>query len=435
MHALALHLKESGYLVTGSDNRIEDPARSRLLEAGLLPAQEGWFPEKVTADLDFVLVGMHARADNPELLRANELGLTVLDMPTFVARAARQKHRIVVAGSHGKTTTTALLIYAFQKLGIPVDWLIGARTPALHSTFQLSEASTFIFEGDEYPASAFNPQPKAAVYRPHWLILTGIAWDHANVYPTPERYLQAFEHLLQTIPKGGVCFYNATDPTVKMLVEKYLRPGWQTAIPYQELPHFRKDGRWFVRLGRRVVPVRFWGRHNVLNAAAVWRLLQEFFVEDREFAEILSTFELPEQRQTIWYRDPERVVVRDYAHAPSKVQATLQAVRETFPRLPLTAVLELHTYSSLQPDYAAQYQKALRLAKDRWVYLDEKIAWEKGSDPTALRAALGKGIRWFSDRQALVDALREAFGHPPRALLLLSSGSFSGLSPQEIGIP
>ncbi|MCX8113181.1 MAG: Mur ligase domain-containing protein [Bacteroidia bacterium] len=435
MHALALHLQQAGNIVTGSDNRIEEPARSRLAAANLLPPEEGWFPDRLSPDIELVIIGMHARPDNPELLRAQALGLPIIDMPTFIAKAAEQKHRIVVAGSHGKTTTTALLVYAFQKLGIPVDWLIGARTPALQTTLRLTDAPTFTFEGDEYPASALNPQPKAAVYRPHWLILNGIAWDHANVYPTPERYLQVFEHLLQTLPKGGVCFYNASDPSVKLLVEKVLRPGWQMAIPYNELPHFRREGRWFVRLGRRVVPVRFWGRHNLLNAAAVWRLLQEFFVEDRDFAEILSTFELPEQRQVVWYRDAERVVVRDFAHAPSKVQAVIQAVRETFPKLPLTVVLELHTYSSLQPSYATQYQKAVRSAKECWIFLDEKVAWEKGADPVSLRMSLGKGVRWFSDRQALATALCEAFHHPPRAILLLSSGTFAGLTPQDIGIP
>lgn len=438
MHAMAIHLQSAGYIVTGSDNRIEDPARSRLSEKGLLPEKEGWFPERISSELSFVLLGMHARADNPELLRAQELRLPIWDMPTFVARAARQKHRIVVAGSHGKTTTTALLIYAFQRLGIPTDWLIGAPTPALSTTFHLSEAPTFIFEGDEYPASVLNPQPKAAVYQPHWLILTGIAWDHINVYPTPESYLSAFEHILQNLPKGGICFYNATDPTVKMLVEKVLRPGWQTAIPYQGLPYIQKGGRWFVRLGQRVIPVRFWGRHNVLNASAVWRVLQEFFVEDREFAEILSTFELPFQRQTVWYQSSDKVVVRDFAHAPSKVQAVIEAVQETFPKLPLTVVLELHTYSSLKPVYAAQYQKVLRSAKgESWIYLDEKIAWEKGSDPQALQVALGKGkgIRWFYEVESLKAALREAFTQRPGVILLLSSGSFGGLTPQDIGIP
>ncbi|MCS7153912.1 MAG: Mur ligase family protein [Bacteroidia bacterium] len=432
MHALALHLKNAGFIITGSDDRIEDPARSHLAAANLLPEKEGWFPEKLSPEIDLVLVGMHARPDNPELIQAQKLGLSIMDMPTFVSKAAQQKHRIVVAGSHGKTTTTALLIYSFQKLGIPTDWLIGARSSQVPTTLQLSEAPTIILEGDEYPASAFNPQPKAAVYRPHWLILTGIAWDHVNVYPTPEAYLQAFEHLLQTLPKGSLCFYNESDPLVKMLVEKHLRPGWQNAIPYKELPHFRREGRWFVRLGRRVVALPFWGRHNILNAAAVWRMLQEFFVEDKDFAEILSTFELPYHRQSIWYQDEGRLVIRDFAHAPSKVSAIIQAVRETFPQMPLTVVLELHTYSSLQPLYAAQYRRALHPIKEPWIFLDERIAWEKGADVAALQAALGKGVRWFSDRHTLSQAIKDVLSRPPRAVLLLSSGTFGGLTPNDL---
>lgn len=434
MHALALHLKAEGYVVSGSDNRIEEPARSRLAEAQLLPV-EGWFPERITPELHAVIVGMHARPDNPELMRAQAMGIPIWDMPTFIYRTAQQKHRIVITGSHGKTTTTALLIHAFQKLGIPTDWLIGARSPSLPTTLQLSKAATIILEGDEYPASALNPQPKAAAYHPHWLILTGIAWDHANVYTTPERYLQAFEHILQTLPKAGVCFYNATDSVVKMLVEKHLRAGWHVSIPYSPLPHFRKGTQWFVKVGRRIVPVRFWGRHNVLNTAAVWRVLQEFFLEDREFAEILSSFELPEQRQTRWYEADDLLVVRDFAHAPSKVEATIQAIKETFPRLPLLAVLELHTYSSLRPFYAAQYRQALRLAKEKWIYVDEKVAWEKGADPSALQEAIGKGIRWFNSKESLAAALKEALAKPPRAILLMSSGSFGGLMPSDIGLP
>lgn len=435
MHALALHLQKEGYEVTGSDDRIEEPARSALHGAGLLPPQEGWFPEKITPEVSFVLVGMHARPDNPELLQAQALRLPIWDMPSYVAQAAQHKHRIVVAGSHGKTTTTALLLYAFQRLGLPTDWLIGARTPTLPSTFHLSDAPTFILEGDEYPTSPWNPQPKAAVYRPHWLILTGIAWDHANVYPTPQSYERTFEHILQTLPKGGYCFYNATDPIVKTLVEKHLRPGWHYPIPYTELPHFRKGQTWFMRLGRRVVPLPFWGRHNVLNASAVWRLLQEFYVEDKDFAEILQSFKLPENRQTLWYQGEKGVVVRDFAHAPSKVEATLQALRETFPRLPLLAVLELHTYSSLQPTYAAQYRQALRPAKEAWIYLDERIAQAKGAEPTALQSALGKGYRWFSQKEALIAALQERMERPPYAIALLSSGTFSGLTPQDLPLP
>lgn len=435
MHALALHLREKGYVVSGSDDRIEDPARSRLAEAGLLPPTEGWFPEKITSDLEAVIVGMHAKADNPELLRAQALGLPVWDMPSYVGRAAQQKHRIVVAGSHGKTTTTALLLHAFDTVGLPTDWLIGALPRQKATTFHLSQAPTMILEGDEYPASAWNPQPKAAVYRPHWLILTGIAWDHANVYPTPERYQQAFEHILQTLPKGGFCFYNAADPLVKALVEKHLRSGWHYLFPYQPLPYFRKGTTWFVRLGRRVVPVRFWGRHNVLNAAAVWRLLQEILVEDRAFAEALSSFELPERRQEVWYQDEKRVVIRDFAHAPSKVEATLSALKETFPSLPLVVVLELHTYSSFLPAFAVQYRHALRTAQQKWIYFNKSLAAERKADLEALRKALGPKVRWFEDRAELVEALREAMRRSSNVIALLSSGSFSGLTQAELGLP
>ncbi|MCS7189382.1 MAG: Mur ligase family protein [Bacteroidia bacterium] len=435
MHALALHLQRKGYIVTGSDDRIEEPARSHLARAGLLPSQEGWFPEKIQDDIDFAIAGMHARPDNPELLRAQALGLPIHDMPTYVAQAIRQKHRIVVAGSHGKTTTTALLIHAFQKLGIPADWLVGARTQGIDTTLSLSEAPTCILEGDEYPASPWNPQPKAAVYRPHWLILTGIAWDHANVYPTPERYLQVFEHILQTLPKGGICFYNSADALVKNIVTKHLHPGWHYLIPYQELPFFRRGTTWFVRLGRRVVPVRFWGRHNVLNAAAVWRLLQEFYVDDRAFAEILSSFVLPERRGEVWYNSDRLVIVRDFAHAPSKVEAALKALRETFPNRTLLVVLELHTYSSLLPHYALQYRRALRYAHHKWLYAEKEIAAEKGANLAALRKALSGSYRWFFDSSSLIQALRETLSNFSGVVALLSSGTLGNLTLKDLSLP
>ncbi|MCX7606273.1 MAG: Mur ligase family protein [Bacteroidia bacterium] len=433
MHALALHLKREGYLVSGSDDRIEDPARTHLAEGGVLPPQEGWFPEKLTGEEEFVLVGMHARPDNPELLKAQALGIPLWDMPTYIARVAQHKHRIAVIGSYGKTTTTALLVQAFRSLRLPTDWLVGAAPRTGLPSVSLSDAPTCILEGDEYPASAWNPQPKAAVYRPHWLIFTGVAWDHANVYPTPERYQQTFEHILQILPKGGICFYNSTDSLVKSLVERHLRAGWHYMIPYQELPYFRRGSTWFVRIGRRVVPLRFWGRHNILNVAAVWRLLQEFYVDDREFADILSAFELPEKRQEVWYRSEKLILVRDFAHAPSKVEATLQALRETFPRLPLLAVVELHTYSSLLPTYASQYRQALRLAQQRWIYVDPKIASDKGADLAALRKSVGeKGVEWFTDKEHLVSALRATLERPPRVVALLSSGTFGGITSSDL---
>lgn len=431
MHALALHLQQQGYVVSGSDDRITEPARGHLAKAGLLPPAEGWFPEKIQPNIDLVIVGMHARPDNPELRQARALGRVIWDMPTYLARATTHKHRIVVAGSHGKTTTTAFLIQAFQTLKLPTDWLIGARALRIPQTLRLSEAPTCILEGDEYPASPDNPQPKAAVYQPHWLILTGIAWDHANVYPTPEHYQQAFEHILQTLPKGGVCFYYSGDPLVKALVEKWLRPGWHYLLPYSELPATRKRQTWMARIGSRLIPVRFWGRHNLQNAAAVWRVLQELSVSEEEFAGILSELTLPDQRQEIWLQTPDKLIVRDFAHAPSKVEATLRALRETFPRRSLLAVLELHTYSSLQPSYAAQYRHALRWANTRWIYVDPLVATQKGSELEVLRHTFPSSYRFFSNAEALRTALQKVSTTRPTVIALLSSGTLGGIAREE----
>ena len=436
MHALAITLHRQGYEVSGSDDRIEDPAYSRLKEAGLLPATLGWDPDRITPEIDLVIVGRHALADNPELQKAQSLGLPIIDMPTFIARASQDKHRIAVVGSHGKTTTTALLLYAFQQLELPVDWLAGAAPSPQLPTLSLSEAPTLLLEGDEYPASAWNHQPKAAIYRPHWMLFTGIAWDHANVYPTQKSYEAAFALILDQLPKGGLCIYNETDPVARRLVEKHLRLGWHYLRPYGMLPYFVKGGTWYVRVGRRVTPVRFWGRHNILNAAAVWKLLQELWVEDEAFAEILSQFELPAGRQTVWYRSPKLIVLRDFAHAPSKVQATLEAVRETFPRHRLLAVLELHTYSSFVPSFLRGYRMALRRAQERWFYVEPGLRLSRGIEKleTLQRALPLRRSRWFEHKEPLVRALRERLQAGPLAVVLMSSGTFSGLRPEELGL-
>lgn len=437
MHALAIQLKCQGYTVTGSDDRLEEPARSRLATAGLLPTHVGWDPDRISSAIDLVIVGKHAAPDNPELKRAQALGRPMVDMPTFISQYAAQKHRITVVGSHGKTTTTALLTYAFQQLGLPTDWLIGAPPPRAELTLSLSEAPTILLEGDEYPASAHNLQPKAAVYRPHWLVCTGIAWDHANVYPTPASYEAAFAYILSQLPKGGLCVYNRLDARLRHLVEKHLRPGYHYLSPYGMLPYFIREGVWYVRVGHRVAPVRFWGRHNVLNVSAAWKLLQQLWVEDKTFAEILSTFELPAGRQVVWHREPSLVIVRDFAHAPSKVAATLQALRETFPTHTILSVLELHTYSSLMPSFAKQYRASLRRAHERWFYVDPSVAQSKGlASLSALQTALRlKRARWFTDREALLSALRRFLDRRPLVVALMSSGTFSGLRPEELGLP
>ncbi len=436
MHALAIQLRRQGYQVTGSDDRLEDPARSCLAAEGLLPARIGWDPDHITPAIDLVIVGKHAAADNPELVQAKALGRPIVDMPTFISQFAAQKHRISVVGSHGKTTTTALLTYAFRQLGLPTDWLAGAPPPDTELTLSLSEAPTIILEGDEYPASAYNLQPKAAVYRPHWLICTGIAWDHANAYPTPESYEAAFAFILAQLPKGGLCVYNQLDPRLRSLVEKQLRPGHHHIQPYGPLPYFIREGVWYVRVGRRVAPLHFWGRYNLLNVSAVWKLLQQIWVEDKAFAEILSTFRLPAGRQVVWHRSPQLVVVRDFAHAPSKVTATLQAVQETFPSYTILSVLELHTYSSLMPAFARQYRAALRKAHERWFYVEPLVAQSKGLDSLAsLQAALRlKRALWFTDRETLISALKKRLARGPLVVVLMSSGTLAGLKPADLGL-
>ncbi|RMG83047.1 MAG: hypothetical protein D6714_10410, partial [Bacteroidetes bacterium] len=363
MHNLALALHHNGHQVTGSDDEFYEPSRSRLAHAGLLPEKTGWHPDRITPDLDAVILGMHARADNPELRKAQDLGLPIYSFPAFIHDFAKDKQRVVIAGSHGKTTTTAMILHVLNYWGKKFDYLVGAQLNGFERMVQLSDAPVIILEGDEYLSSALDPRPKFVHYRPHIAVLTGIAWDHMNVFPTFENYVSQFELLLESMEKGGTLFFYGPDPEIRQLLQR--NSADIIATPYRAFNYKNTGGQAAIlRFGLPYVPLKVFGQHNLSNLKAAHLVCLELGITDDQFFEAIQSFEGAAKRLDLFYEDKENdfSVYKDFAHAPSKVRATVSAVKEQYPNRQLTACLELHTYSSLNQDFLPQYQNTLDLA-------------------------------------------------------------------------
>jgi len=448
MHTLAITLQAEGHTVTGSDDTIFEPSRTRLANAGLLPATEGWDPARITPDLDAVIIGMHARADNPELRRAQQLGIRILSFPQFIYERSRNKQRLVVTGSHGKTSVTAMLMHVLQKLGTPFDYLIGAAVPGFEGNLRLSpDAPLIILEGDEYPASVLDNRPKFEVYDPHIVVLTGIAWDHVNVYPTRASYVAAFDRLLANLPKAGALVYNKQDKTVRRLALAHLHKERHYAHPYTAVRSVVRGDQVYALLGGipgalptrlkggKRYPLSVFGKHNMQNIGAVLEACKQLAIEPEEALTALADFRGAALRMEVQHQSPELIVIRDYAHAPSKLKATLRAATKRYRKRQVVACYELHTYSSLNPDFLAEYAGSLKDANAKIVFVDEnalKIKQMAPIRPEQVRKAFrDKDITLVTTRDRLLKALQSAV-RPPAVLMLMSSGSFGGLKTADV---
>lgn len=446
MHNLALALHQDGVQVTGSDDEIANPAKDRLAAAGLLPQALGWHTERITPDLDAVILGMHAREDNPELRQALALNLPVFSFPEFIYHHCRNKQRVVIAGSHGKTTITSIILHILKSVGKDADYLVGAQLKGFDTMVRLTaKAPVIILEGDEYATSPLDKRPKFAHYHPHILALSGIAWDHVNIYPTEEGYVAQFANLLQDLAKSAMCVYNKDDKQVRELANKYLRKEFHFIYPYTivhnpigqigvkgtgQKIYKTRDGVTEIKLDGMKLTTRLLGKHNVSNIAAAWQVCELLAVTKDEFAQHLATFEGAALRMERVHESPKLVVVRDFAHAPSKVQASVDAMAEAYKGHDLTAVLELHTYSSLNANFIGQYQGALKKAKHKIVLVDKHALELKKMPPLSeddVKRAFGdKGIVFVETLAQLQQALSSR-ANSPQALLLMSSGRLAGL--------
>jgi UDP-N-acetylmuramate: L-alanyl-gamma-D-glutamyl-meso-diaminopimelate ligase len=429
MHNLAVSLKLGGFEVTGSDDEIHEPSRTTLKTHGLLPDNEGWSADKVTKDLNAVILGMHARKDNPELLRAQELGLKIYSFPQYIYEHSRNKQRVVIAGSHGKTTITAMIIHCLNHFNRKFDYVIGARVKGVEHTVKLSDAPVIVIEGDEYLSSALDPTPKLLLYKHHVGLISGVAWDHVNVFAEEEDYLRQFDRFADETPKGGTLIYCEQD-SLALIIGKKERADVQ-AISYRSHTHAADGaGKFFITNGKERYPVKVFGSHNFQNIAGAKEVLKKLGITTEMFFEAIQSFEGAAGRLEKVADGKNCTVFKDFAHAPSKVKATVKAVKEIFPNRDLVACLELHSYSSLTKRFLPQYKDSMKAASTQLVMIDPAKLKSKGLDEITeveLRKAFNApGLVLFTSRAQLESHLL-SLSWENKTLLMMSSGTFGGL--------
>lgn len=429
MHQLAIALKLKGYTITGSDDEIFEPALTNLQLHNILPQSLGWFPDKINKSLDAVILGMHARADNPELIRATELGVSIYSFPEYIYQESKNKKRVAVGGSHGKTTTTAMIMHVLKKCNRPFDYLVGARLEGFSQSVNISEAAILISEADEYPASALQKLPKFHFLFPHIAVITGIAWDHINVFPTYEGYVDQFMIFINKIQAGGVLIHNVSDSELNRLIESVSRTDIRLQ-PYQ-LPEFSiHKGITELILEDEKTNLKVFGNHNLLNINAAFLVCTELGLSAKEFTHSISDFTGASKRLELVFESDSTNVYRDFAHAPSKVKASIAAVKQQFSSRKLIAVIELHTYSSLNEAFMTEYDGAAKDA-DICIVFYSSHALEIKRMPPLPAEAVKKGFNKenlvvITDKNELEQWLHD-HNYDNTNILLMSSGNYDGL--------
>ena len=429
MHQLAIALKRKGYEVSGSDDEIFEPAASNLKREGLLPENDGWHPELITGNIDAVILGMHAKQDNPELAKAKELELKIYSFPEYIFHESIHKKRVAVGGSHGKTTTTAMIMHALKVSDFDFDYLVGAALKGFEQSVKITEAPVIVCEADEYPASTIEKRPKFHFLFPHIAVLTGIAWDHINVFPTFDFYLEQFAIFIDKIEKNGFLIYNETDEVLKEIVQKNFRKDLK-CLPYKIPPHEIDNGVTTVQIGNSKTGLKIFGNHNLLNLQAAHLVCKELGMEDEVFAKAISTFEGAAKRLQLIAEENGCYVYRDFAHAPSKVKASINAVKEQFPDKKLVAVLELHTFSSLDKNFMEEYKGAMDKADEAIVFYSKHALELKRMnflEPQAVKNGFRKeNLEVITERKNLEEKLK-SYGFNNTNFLFMSSGNYDGM--------
>ena len=462
MHNLAIALSRKGVRVTGSDDEIFDPARSRLAAEGLLPEESGWHPERITKDLDAVVLGMHARVDNPELLRAQELGIKIYSYPEYLYEQSKDKMRIVIGGSHGKTTTTAMILHVLAHCGIEADYMVGAQLKGFDVMVRLSHtAKVMVIEGDEYLTSPIDRRPKFHLYHPNVGIITGIEWDHINVFPTFDIYREQFAKFIDLIEPNGALIYCDEDKEVHRVAMENRRTDIQK-LPYVCPEHVVEGGITYLTHSTHRTPLMVFGHHNLLNLTAARLACRQVGialrdanllpkgmvgVTDEQFDEAIASFEGASKRLELVKKSDTCAVYKDFAHAPSKLRATIHAMREQYPDRRLVACMELHTFSSLTQEFLQQYAHSMDEADVRYVYFSQHALQLKKLpplDPEEVKKAFGGNVEVFTDSKKLVecvialmrkcvnagasatDAITQSHNNAIN-LLMMSSGNFDGI--------
>lgn len=434
MHNLALALHNKGYQVTGSDDAIFEPSKSRLEKKGLLPAEMGWFPEKITADIEAVILGMHAKADNPELLKAQELGLKIYSYPEFLYEQSKNKTRVVIGGSHGKTTITSMILHVMHFHNIEVDYMVGAQLEGFDTMVHLTHDNDFIvLEGDEYLSSPIDRRPKFHLYQPNIALLSGIAWDHINVFPTFDNYVEQFAIFVNQITKGGILVYNEEDETVKKVAEE--STNTIRRLPYQTPSYTVKDGTTLLDTPEGPMPIEVFGAHNLNNLAGAKWICQNMGVDEADFYEAIASFKGASKRLEKIAEGKGKVAYKDFAHSPSKVSATTKAVKSQYPDRKLVACLELHTYSSLNAEFLKEYEGALDAADVAVVFYSPDAVkikqLEEVSYDQIAQSFKRDDLIIYTNPTEFKDFLF-SYDLNNSALLLMSSGNYGGLNFDEV---
>ncbi len=433
MHNLAIALHLKGYNVTGSDDEIFDPARKRLDSYGLLPEQFGWFPEKLDHSIDSIILGMHARGDNPELAKAKELGLKIYSYPEFLYEQSKDKLRVVIGGSHGKTSITGMILHVLHQCNVDTDYMVGAKLEGFDVMVRLTEkAKVMVFEGDEYLTSALDLRPKFHLYKPDIALVSGIAWDHMNVFPTFDKYIEQFSIFMKMVPDSGALIYCKEDPEVRKTVE--FVDGKMKKLPYGVPKHSVSNGKTSLITSKGEIQLMIFGQHNLMNLEGARLVCNQLNISDSDFYDAISTFNGASNRLELIAEKPGFNAYRDFAHAPSKLKATIQAVKEQFPNRRLVACFELHTFSSLNKDFLNQYAHCMEKADEAIVYFSPHALELKKLpmlSPEDIKHSFSKeGLRVFSDTKQFQEfLLKEKWQNSN--LLLMSSGNYDGLQVKE----
>ncbi len=437
MSNLAVSLKNEGHQITGSDDLIFEPSLSLLHSESLLPLQFGWFPDKITESLDAVFVGMHAKADNPELLKAKMLGIKIFSFPEYVYHRSQHKERIVVAGSHGKTTTTALIMHILRFHRFQFDYVVGANVQGFEKNVSFSENSNMIvIEGDEYFTSPTDLKPKFLHYHHHIAVLNGIAWDHANIYPDLDSYLSAFRSLVWNTPKAGALLGFRDDKLVKLLMAESEKSREDVYHAYYE-PHPAriKDGITQLKTEFGDIGIEIFGEHNLCNISAAQAVCKRIGIRGKDFYTALKGFKGADRRLQPLVKEANTAIFYDFAHAPSKAEATVNAVKMQYPKRKLVACLELHTFSSLSAQFLPQYKNSLKKADVAAVFLNENIFEKKGLPPFSLptiREAFGRKDIILLQNKEQLEKFIAAQKQSNTNLLLMSSGDFGGFDKSSL---
>ena len=429
MHNLAIALHKKGYRVTGSDDEIFEPSRSRLSAYSLLPEKPGWFPERINKNLDAVILGMHAFPDNPELLRAQETGVRIYSFPEYLYEQSKDKIRVVIGGSHGKTTITSMVMHVMNHYDQHFDYMVGSQIEGFETMVRISEdAEVMILEGDEYLSSPVDPRPKFLLYKPHIALLTGIAWDHMNVFPTFENYLEQFRKFIDVIEPAGKLYYFQGDSHLPGIVKS--APSSVEIVHYDTHPYEVMDGIYQLLTGSGKVGVPVLGRHNMQNIRGAMLVCRDLGISDAQFYKAIRSFKGAARRQQLLAGNDSVKIYLDFAHAPSKVKATAEAFREAYPGKRLIACLELHTFSSLNEAFLPHYAGSLRDADTAMVYFNPEVVRHKKLPELSkeqVKAEFGSGnVMVYDDAKLLVQDLMQ-MDFTGSIVLFMTSGNFSGL--------